>query len=348
MGDSLKTINVPIINDAVNDSGEIFFLSLTNPSGVTRLTENFSSFSIPGPHLPDGTCQTIQGQEYCNPGGVTPAGFLNTLTLQGSILNDEPGPDDGVETLPLVSIEATAPYATEGADAVFKLTRTGETTEALTVAVSTAETGSMLADSSATSVSFAAGESEAELRIGTLGDATVEDDSTVTVTVQSGDAWRLGTNDTREARFGVLDDDAAPPPGGTAGSEGETVWSADMSVTDYGNGNIGAGSASLLTNQRGSEGLEARWLYYESGERKLRMAFTTNLDTTRLKLKAGNLDWTIPPGQSGESSFTWDNVDVDWSDGDAFDARLVRGETAATEAPDPSRLKRARSAGSFR
>ena len=334
VGESSKLIQVPIMDDMVDDSGELVALRLTNPSGVTRLVRDPTGFTIPDRHLPQGTCQTVQGQEYCNPGGVTRATFLPSVGEIGRILNDEPGPGNSVDNLPLVTIEATTPYATEGSDAIFNLARTGETTEGLTVPVSATETGAMLADSIPTSATFAAGESEAELRIATLGDTTVEDDSTVTVTLQSGDAWRLGTNNTSEARIGILDDDAAPAPEGTAGSDGETVWSADMSVTDYGNGNIGAGSASLLANQRGSEDLQARWLYYESGERKLRMAFTTSVDTARLRVKAANLNLAFPQGQSGESSFTWDNVDVDWSDNDTFEAHLVRGEAAATPAPD--------------
>ena len=313
VGDSVKTVNVPITDDMVNDSGEVFALRVSNPSGVTRLTERFRS-----------------------PDGLTPAEFVTVLSLSGTILNDEPGPDDAVDNLPLVSVEATAPYTTEGSDAVFKLTRSGETTDALTVSVSTTETGAMLADSSATSATFAAGESEAELRIATVGDNTVEDDSTVTVTLETNDAYRLGANETREARIGVLDDDATPPPDGTAGFNGVTVWSANMSVTDYGNGNVGAGSASLLADQRGSEGLQGRWLYYHTGERKLRMAFTSGLDTSRLRLKAGDVNLPFPHGTSGDSSFTWEDVDVDWSDGETFEAHLVRGEVAATPAPDPT------------
>ena len=313
VGDSVKTVNVPITNDMVNDSGEVFALRVSNPSGVTRLTERFRS-----------------------PDGLTPAEFVTVLSLSGTILNDEPGPDDAVDNLPLVYVEATAPYTTEGSDAIFKLTRSGETTEALSVSVATTESGAMLAGSSATSVSFAAGESEAQLRIATVGDTTVEDDSTVTVALQTGDAYRLGTNESREARIGVLDDDATPPPDGTAGFNGVTVWSANMSVTDYGNGNVGAGSASLLANQRGSEGLQGRWLYYHTGERKLRMAFTNDLDTRLLRLKAGDVNLPFPDGTSGDSSFTWEDVDVDWSDGETFEAHLVRGEVAATPAPDPT------------
>ena len=151
----------------------------------------------------------------------------------------------------------------------------------------------MLDGSPPTSATFAAGNSETELRIPTKGDSTVEDDSTVTVSIQASSTYRREANDAAKATTTILDDDAAAPPGGTSGSAGTTVWSADMSVTDYGNGSIGAGSASLLANQRGSEGLQAKWLYYHTGERKLRMSFTTNVDSGGLTVNAGGINLLV-------------------------------------------------------
>ena len=194
----------------------------------------------------------------------------------------------------------------------------------------------MLDGSPPTSATFAAGNSETELRIPTKGDSTVEDDSTVTVSIQASSTYRREANDAAKATTTILDDDAAAPPGGTSGSAGTTVWSADMSVTDYGNGSIGAGSASLLANQRGSEGLQAKWLYYHTGERKLRMSFTTNVDSGGLTVNAAGINLPFPEGTSGNSSFTWENVNVNWTGGQTFEAHLVRGERAATTAPDPT------------
>ena len=235
-----------------------------------------------------------------------------------------------------MTIEADSAYVTEGSDAGFKLTRTGETTDALTVALTAAETGAMLAGAGATTATFAEGDAETELRVATTGDNTVEDDSTLTVTLTSGTTYRLGTNDQTEAAISVLDDDATSLPGGTVAVEGTTVWTADMTVTDYGNGSVGAGTADLLANQQGSAGLQARSLYYHTEERKLRMAFTTAVDSGALTLAAGNVKLRFPEGTSGDSSFTWNNVDVDWTDGQTFKARLVSGQQEATEAPDPT------------
>ena len=87
------------------------------------------------------------------------------------------------------------------------------------------------------------------------------------------------------------------------------------------------GSSASFT---GSAGLQARRLYYETEPRKLRMAFTTGVDTGELTLAAGNVKLAFPENTSGDSSFSWNNVDVDWTDGQTFEARLVRGEREAT------------------
>ena len=48
------------------------------------------------------------------------------------------------------------------------------------------------------------------------------------------------------------------------------VWSAEMSVVDYGTGSIGASSADLFSNEGGSAGLQVRWLWYHTPSRELR------------------------------------------------------------------------------
>ena len=305
-GESQKQIQIPIMDDTVNDSGETVVLIVSNPSPAARLT------ALGG----TGT-------------------LSKRLEVIGIINNDEPGPDPSVDDLPLVTVESKSGSVTEGSDAVFELTRTGETDEALTVALTVTESGAMLSGAAPTSAAFAVGDAKTELRIETAGDSTVEDDSTVTVTLASGDTYRLGTNDQSKATATILDDDAPALPGGTVAVAGTTVWTADMTVTDYGNGNVGAGSADLLANQRGSAGLQGRWLYYNTNERKLRMAFTTGVESCALTVAAGNVKLKFPEGRSGDSSFTWNDVDVDWTDGQTFEARVVEGHQEATEAPDP-------------
>ena len=255
------------------------------------------------------------------------------MSVTGTIYNDEPGPNPSVDDLPLVAIHADDSYAGEGSEAVFTLTRTGDTSEALTAAVSVRESGDMLGASVPTHATFTAGERETELRVSTVDDDAVEDDSTVTVTFQPRSGYRLGTNPMLEATVIVLDNDEDAPPDPTPASPGVEVWSADMSVMDYGTGAIGAGSADLLSNHAGSEGIEARTLWYYGPNHKLYMTFTDPLDTSELKLYAGNVALGFPT--SGDADFTWKGVDpVDWADGQTVAVRLVRGEKEASASAD--------------
>ena len=107
-------------------------------------------------------------------------------------------------------------------------------------------------------------------------------------------------------------------------------WWADMLVVDYGTGAIGAASANLFSNSGGSAGLQAKWLWYYSPERKLRLAFTDNVPSiSDLTLLVGDVALAL---QGGDATFTWEDVDVDWEDGQTLMARIVRDRTIAVVA----------------
>ena len=116
--------------------------------------------------------------------------------------------------LPEITITAGTSPVTERMDAEFTLTRSGETTEALTVNVRVTETGSMLSDSRPSTVTFGAGDSSATLAVHTDDDSVVEDASEVTAKL------RADTNSPPEYTVGaaatatvtVNDDDATQPP----------------------------------------------------------------------------------------------------------------------------------------
>ena len=80
-------------------------------------------------------------------------------------------------------------------------------------------------------MTFAAGSRKAELRVATDDDGADEADSTVTATVAPGFAWRL-VEGAATAALTVLDNDAAPVADATV--SGVTIWSADMTVVEYG------------------------------------------------------------------------------------------------------------------
>ena len=107
-------------------------------------------------------------------------------------------------------------------------------------------------------------------------------------------------------------------------------WWADMLVVDYGTGAIGAASADLFSNSGGNAGLQAKWLWYYSPERKLRLAFTDNVPNVNdLTLLVGDVALAL---QGGDATFTWEDVDVDWEDGQTLTARIVRDWTSAVVA----------------
>ena len=107
-------------------------------------------------------------------------------------------------------------------------------------------------------------------------------------------------------------------------------WWADMLVVDYGTGAIGAASADLFSNSGGDAGLQAKWLWFYSPERKLRLAFTDNVPNVNdLTLLVGDVALAL---QGGDATFTWEDVDVDWEDGQTLTARIVRDWTIAVVA----------------
>ena len=98
-----------------------------------------------------------------------------------------------------------------------------------------------------------------------------------------------------------------------------------MLVADYLNGSICAPLARLFSNQTGSAGLEVIRLWYYGQGRVLYLAFTTPVSTEDLTLHAGDLVIAFPEAGLGDSSWSWDNVNLPgWTDGETIQARLVR------------------------
>ena len=224
-----------------------------------------------------------------------------------------------------VSIAAASGYAAEGADAVFRLTRAGSALKALTVPVTVEETGAMLGADVPANATFAAGVRETELRVPTAADAVSENDSRVTMRLGSGSGWQLAP-DAAAASLTVLDDDVAP----SVSAADVTIWSADMTVVEYGPRSIGAGTADLFSNQMGRAGLRAKRLWYDPTERKLRIGFDDGLDDAELlTLHMGGVSVGFPANSGGDSSFTLENVDVSWSDGETLAVRVSKPSAVA-------------------
>ena len=291
---------VTVCDDGMEDTRETFRLVLRS----TQLHEPISALGTIGPN----------GKDYRDENGEAE----ETASATGLILN--------TETTTEVSIVADAAYAEEGTDAVFTLRRAGEAEEALTVPVSVVEDGTVLGTPVPASVTFAAGVREAELRVPTDDDDADEPDGTVTATLQAGPAWQVAES-AASATLTVLDNDAAPVT--STSSADVTVWSAAMTVVEYGTGSIGAGSADLFSNQRGRAGLRAKWLWYDPATRALKIAFDDGLDDAELlTLHLGGVSVGFPANSGGDSSFTLENVDLAWSDGAMLAVRISKPSAA--------------------
>ena len=123
---------------------------------------------------------------------------------------------------------------------------------------------------------------------------------------------------TQESLTSAATDSVAPSP---------LVWSADMSVVDLGNGTIGATRSDLFSNEGGSADLQAKWLWYYTPGRYLRLAFTEIVPgAEELTLQIGDVSLTL---QAGDSNFSWSDLDIDWEDGQVIPVRIVRASAAS-------------------
>ncbi len=108
---------------------------------------------------------------------------------------------------PEASVSATAATVAEGGAARFAVSLSAAQSVALSVSVSVTAEGAGLSAPVPTSATFAAGETTAALAVGTVDDAVVSGDGTVTATLSAGAGYALGT--AGSASVAVTDDDAA-------------------------------------------------------------------------------------------------------------------------------------------
>ena len=119
---------------------------------------------------------------------------------------------------------------------------------------------------------------------------------------------------------------------------GEPVWSADMTVVEYTSVSIGAASADLFSNVGGSGNLQIKSLWSHVPDRDLRLAFADEVpNAADYTLQVGDLSLEFPADSSGASSFKWQDVDVDWEDGQLVRVRIVlTSEIAAPQVNSPA------------
>ena len=117
---------------------------------------------------------------------------------------------------------------------------------------------------------------------------------------------------------------SAEETGSEGGTTEEPVWSADMVVVEYTSVSIGAASADLFSNIGGSADLQIKSLWSHIPDRDLRLNFEDGVpDAADYTLQVGGLNLEFSEGSSGESSFKWTGVDVDWEDGETIQVRIT-------------------------
>ena len=192
--------------------------------GIDTGTDTEARYVRPGEHEVDYSIETVRlrnlhGRHLNATVTVEPEGptrlavgenkFVITVTAEDgtttktyTVTVTRAEPPDRVAT-----IAAGGTPVTEGTAATYRVSLDQAAPEALTVAVSVTESGTVVSGTPPASVSIAKGSTNATLTVPTVGDSVVEADSTVTASVAAGTGYTIGTAAT--ASVTVEDDDAA-------------------------------------------------------------------------------------------------------------------------------------------
>ena len=234
--------------------------------------------------------------------------------------------------LPVVSVEPAASPVTEGAEATFTLSRTGDTAAALTVSVSVSEDGAVLSGTPVSTVTFGTGNAEPTLSVATEGDSVAEADGRVTASVVAGSGYGIEAN-ASSAGVDVYDNDEAATTPTTAV---ETLWTSTLTVESIGGvlfGTVGGGNA-LSPDGWSEDGAQFRveQLYYFPQYAELAFAvsaappgigqLTLYLDDVQVQLS----------GAQSERYFYWTVADPGWQAGQAVTVKLTRTDPDAVAA----------------
>ena len=253
---------------------------------------------------------------------------LGALSEVGVTVQDNDPPPPAAT---LVSIAAESGAVAEGEDAVFVLTRTGEASAPLTVAVDVSEAGSVLAGAAPAAAVFAADETEARLRVATADDAVDEADGRVTAAAVAGAGYTVAPG-AGSAAVDVLDNDDPAAPG-----EPAPLWSTTMTVVDFGNA-VGASGSDLPDGGWSEGGVDyrlERLKWFGPPKNLVRVRFSRRPAAAEgLTLRAGALSLPLAAGGSGQV-FRWAVEGAPWPVGAAVELRLTRTATGDDGAADP-------------
>ena len=200
--------------------------TLDRPSNAaTTVTVSAAPVSpaVAGDYTLSGSQLTIPANSLTSTGEVTITAVNNavdaldkTVTVSATAANTlgVTAPDSVTLTitdddLPLVTVAAEAATVTEGADAVFVLTRVGDLSAALDVTFAVADNGAVLSGGPPTEATFNANADTVRVTLATEDDQLDEPDATLTLTLFDRADYDLGTPS--EAAVTVEDNDDDPP-----------------------------------------------------------------------------------------------------------------------------------------
>jgi len=136
--------------------------------------------------------------------------------------------NDGAPTVTIAALDATATEGSATDTGSFRVTRTGATTQALTVYYTVSGTATRAVDYSniATSVVIPAGSTTATILITALNDTLVEGDESVVLTLSANVSYTMGSQNT--ATVTIIDDETGPV------NQTVTITATDASASEAG------------------------------------------------------------------------------------------------------------------
>ena len=202
----------PIATFRVTAAADVFIAHadsvVTKPAWLTNYVDTGENLNVSAGGLNSPTVMSVFKKSFAANSTVTlgangstgGAFYLTFVKAQGAVL-------------PSVNVNATTPNATEGgANGAFTVTRTGATTNALTVKFSISGTAANGVRYTAlgTNVVIPIGQSSATLTVATINNAAQQPTETVVLTLVTNAAYNLGSP--ASATVNILDDDSPPLP----------------------------------------------------------------------------------------------------------------------------------------
>ncbi len=359
-GETTKTVSVPISADDEEDDGETFLLYLRNPVNAQNGGGGVGTIRDPSVNTPATSAPTINGTpqveqtltadtssiadedgltsvsyEYqwlaggTDIAGATSSSYTLTSSEQGKTIQVQVTFTDDADNQEILTSEATVAVAAKPNTAPTGLpTINGKRQVGQTL---TADTSNIADEDGLTNVSYEyqwiAGGTDIDGANGSSYTLTAsEQGQTIQVRVTFTDDSDNQETLTSAATVAIM------PQAGDA-EPMAPIWSADMLVVEYTSVSIGAASADLFSNIGGSGDLQIKSLWSYTLDRDLRLAFQEGVPgAANLTLQVGDLSLEFPAGSSGESSFKWTEVDVDWEDGETIPVSIV--QTSTLEEPE--------------